>query len=101
VLERIPSRLQGISRGVHLRQARYHQEGAACRQWRHPLIVQYLNKFHRICGRYQEVLVRQGMIQWGIIKYILKIVVMNQMELWTDMIGLKVPNVGNQCGMFR
>ena len=41
------------------------------------------------------------MIQQGIIEYSFEVVVVNQMKLWADMIGLKVLNVGNQCGMFR
>ena len=49
----------------------------------------------------KEVLVGQRMIQQGIIKYSFDIVILNQMRLWADMIGLKVSNVGNQCGMFR
>ena len=41
------------------------------------------------------------MIQQGIIEYSFKVIVVNQMKLRADMIGLKGSNIGNQCGMFR
>ena len=42
-----------------------------------------------------KAFIRQRMIQRGIVEYSLKVVIMNQMELGTDMISLEVPDVGN------
>ena len=43
----------------------------------------------------QKTFIRQSMIQWGIIENSLEVVIMNQVELGTDMISLEVPDVGD------
>jgi hypothetical protein len=43
----------------------------------------------------KKALIRQWMIKWGIIENCLKVVIVNQVELRTDVVGLEVPNVGH------
>ena len=61
-------------------------------------IVGLLNVGIHLTGGVEDLkkaLVRQWMIKWSIIENCLKIVIVNQVELRTDVVGLKVMYVGH------